>query len=94
MKRINKKMVRAAIKARIDEDNEWSLFGRRPTSFGLRIPEHHFYMRNNGFRIVNDNNDGMVIDGDGNVVAKWKRKWSQRKVCLTYKELMPTIEWV
>ena len=92
--RLDKRMVRAAIKARIDEDNEWNLYGRRSTSFGLRLPEWHFYMRDNGLRIVNDHYDGKVVDGDGNTVAKWKRKYGTRKVCLTYKELMPAIEWV
>lgn len=92
--RYDRKKIRAAIKARIDEDNDWALYGRRNTSFGLRLPEWHFYMRDNNLRIVHDYNDGMVVDGEGNPVAKWKRKFSAKKVCLTYKELMPTIEWV
>lgn len=93
--KLNKKMIRAAIKARIDEDNEWRLYGHASTKgWCSRLPEHHFYMRDNRLRIVNDNNDGKVVDEDGNVVAKWVRKWSAKRVCLTYKELMPTIEWV
>lgn len=91
--RYDRKKIRQAIKARIDEDNEWALYGRRSTTFQLRLPEWHFYMRDHGLRIVNDYHNGMVIDKDGNEVAKWKRKYSAKKVCLTYKELMPTIEW-
>ena len=40
----NKQMIRAAIKARIDQDNAYNLYGRFPsTSWNAPIPEHHFY---------------------------------------------------
>lgn len=93
--KLNKKLVRQAIKARIDEDNEWRLYGHAgSTSWNKRLPEHHFYMRDNGLRILVDDSEGRVVDKDGNDVAKWKRKYGSKRVCLTYKELMPTIEWV
>lgn len=92
--KLNKRYIRAAIKERIDRDNDWRLHGHAGTmSWNQRLPEHHFYMRDNKFRILNDDGEGKVVDADGNVIAKWKRKWSSKRICLTYKELMPTIEW-
>lgn len=91
--RYDKKMIRSAIKARIDENNEWALYGRRSTSFGLRIPEHHFYMRNNHLSLKVYDSRGEVVDDLGNVVCEYVRKWSARRTNLAYKELMPTIRW-
>jgi len=89
----NKKMIREAIKARIDECNAYALYGRYPsTSFG-RIPEHHFYMRNNKLTLKVYDTRGEVVDDSGKVVVSYERKWSAKKVCLTYKELMPKLEW-
>lgn len=91
----DRKMIRAAIKARIDSDNDWNLYGHAGTTrWDARLPEHHFYMRDHKLRIVVKDGHGEVVDEFGNAVAKWVRKWSTRKVHLTYKELMPTIEWV
>ena len=90
----NKKMIRAAIKARIDSDNEWRLYGHAgSTSWNAPIPEHHFYMRNNGLELRVGDSRGEVTDESGNVIVSWLRKFSTKKVCLTYKELMPKLEW-
>ena len=93
-KKYDKQIIRKAIKARIDSDNEWALYGRTPsTRWNAPLPEYHFYMRNNKLAIKVGDSNGEVIDGDGNVIAQWVRKWSAKKVCCTYRELMPTISW-
>lgn len=90
----NKKMIRAAIKQKIDEYNDYALHGRFPsTSWNQRIPEHHFYMRDNKLQLKVYDGRGEVIDENGNVIVSYIRKWSTKKVCLTYKELMPKLEW-
>ena len=90
----NKQMIRAAIKARIDQDNAYNLYGRFPsTSWNAPIPEHHFYFRNHGLSLKVRDNHGEVTDEQGNVIVRYERKWSAKKVCLTYKELMPKLEW-
>lgn len=93
--KLNKKMIRAAIKARIDERNAFDIYGRRPsTRWNAPIPEHHFYMRNNGLTLTWSDGGGEITDKDGNVIARFVRKWSTKKERLTYRELMPTIEWL
>ena len=90
----DKRMIRKAIKARIDKDNEWNLYGRGGyTRWDARLPEHHFYMRNNDLALMVFPDHGEVVDGHGNVVCRYERKWSAHKTCLTYKELMPSIQW-
>lgn len=90
----DKKMIRAAIKDKIDRDNAWNLYGKAPsTSWNARIPEHHFYFRNNKLALNVYATYGEVTDDSGKVVVRYERKWSTKKVCLTYKELMPKLEW-
>ncbi len=89
----DKKMIRAAIKNRIDDDNLFNLYGRYPSTRWDRIPEHHFYFRDHNLKLQVKDTKGQVIDGDGNVVVSYERKYSAKKVCLCYKELMPKLEW-
>ena len=92
--RYDKKMIRAAIKDKIDRDNAWNLYGKAPsTSWNARIPEHHFYFRNHKLELRVYDARGEVTDEHGNVIVSYIRKWSSKKVCLTYKELMPKLEW-
>lgn len=87
-KKLNKKYVREAIKERVERQNG----GRGLNEFGFhRLPEWHFYCRDNDIRVDLDKG---VVTMRGEVVAKLTRKWSQRKVNLCYRELVPTVAWV
>ncbi len=90
--RVDKKAIRAAIKSRIDERNRYNQGGGGFTRWNAPIPEWHFYLRNNGIEIKWTDGGG-TIEMKGEVIATFIRKWSTRKVCLCYAELMPTIEW-
>ena len=91
--RIDKKSIRAAIKARIDERNDFNLYGRYPsTRWDARLPEWHFYLRNNNIEIKWTDCGG-TVEMNGKVIATIERKWSTKKTCLTYRELMPKINW-
>lgn len=90
----DKRMIRAAIKQRIDDYNLFAIHGRHPSTRWDRIPEHHFYFRNHKLELRVSDIGGEVVDGDGNVIVSYIRKWSTKKVCLTHKELMPNLEWM
>lgn len=89
----DKKMIREAIKARVNEYNEFALYGRYPSTRWDRIPEYHFYFRNNKLQLKVTDTHGEVVDESGNVIVRYIRRWSAKKVRLTYKELMPKLEW-
>ena len=48
---------------------------------------------NHGLELRVYDSRGEVTDRDGSVIAEYERKWSTKKVNLTYKELLPSIQW-
>jgi len=73
-------------------DNIYNFTGFRVIRDWGKLYDMNKFFKDNGIHFKKGD-VAIEVEQNGKLIAKGIRRWSQRRVCLEYKELKPQIEW-